>query len=146
MSIQELSLKLKGLGRNTEVMLGVLIVVVSFSSFVLGRLSVTENAESSHGVVQVSNVIEATQPLTVETDTVVPSGTTPKPSPVVSQTKTVPVAATEGMYVGSKNGTKYHLPWCGSAKQIKEENRVWFASKEEAELAGYTPASTCKGI
>jgi methylphosphotriester-DNA--protein-cysteine methyltransferase len=52
----------------------------------------------------------------------------------------------EGGYVASKNGTKYHLPWCGSAKQIKEENKVWFATKEEAEAAGYTPAANCKGI
>src|SRR5690606_22759248 len=43
-------------------------------------------------------------------------------------------------YVASKTGSKYHLPWCGGAKQIKEENKVWFQTKEEAEAAGYEPA------
>lgn len=51
-----------------------------------------------------------------------------------------------GSYVASKTGTKYYLPWCGTAKRIKEENRVWFGSKEAAEAAGYEPASNCKGM
>lgn len=51
-----------------------------------------------------------------------------------------------GGYVASKTGTKYYLPWCGTAKRIKEENRVWFQSKEAAEAAGYEPASNCKGL
>lgn len=51
-----------------------------------------------------------------------------------------------GQYVASKNGTKYYLPWCGSVKNIKEENKVWFATKADAEKAGYAPASNCKGL
>lgn len=51
-----------------------------------------------------------------------------------------------GEYVASKTGTKYYLPWCGTAKRIKEENKVWFATKAEAEAAGYEPASNCKGM
>ena len=49
-------------------------------------------------------------------------------------------------YVGSKNGTVYHLPWCGGAERILEENKVWFSTKKEAEQAGYRPAANCKGI
>ena len=51
-----------------------------------------------------------------------------------------------GQVVASKNGTRYYFPWCGGAKQIKEANKVWFASKEEAEKAGYTPAANCAGL
>lgn len=50
------------------------------------------------------------------------------------------------VYMASKNGTKYYLPSCGSAKRIKEENRIWFATKEEAEAAGYGPAANCPGL
>ncbi len=57
-----------------------------------------------------------------------------------------PAMITEGSYVGSKNGTKYHLPWCPGAQQIAEQNKVWFQNKEEAEARGYTPAANCKGI
>jgi hypothetical protein len=51
-----------------------------------------------------------------------------------------------GQYVASKSGQSYHLPWCSGAKQIKEENKIYFDSKEEAEAAGYAPAKNCKGI
>lgn len=54
--------------------------------------------------------------------------------------------ATSGTYMASKTGSKYYLPSCGSAKRIKEENRVWFATKQEAEAAGYEPAANCKGL
>lgn len=55
-------------------------------------------------------------------------------------------APTSGTYMASKNGTKYYLPTCGSAKRIKAENRVWFETKGEAEAAGYGPAANCPGL
>lgn len=56
------------------------------------------------------------------------------------------VANIQGMYVGSRNGTTYYLPWCGGVKLIHEENKIWFASKEDAQSKGYRPAGNCKGI
>ena len=50
------------------------------------------------------------------------------------------------LYVGSKNSNKYHLPDCPGALRIKEENKIWFSSREEAEDLGYTPASNCAGL
>ncbi|MDP2676619.1 MAG: Ada metal-binding domain-containing protein [bacterium] len=49
-------------------------------------------------------------------------------------------------YVGSKNGSVYHLPGCSGASRIAEENKIWFSSKEEAENLGYRPAKNCEGI
>lgn len=51
-----------------------------------------------------------------------------------------------GKYVASKSGTSYHYPWCPSAAKIKEENKIWFDTKEEAESAGYKPAGNCEGL
>lgn len=48
--------------------------------------------------------------------------------------------------VGSENGEVYHLPWCPGAKQIKEENKIFFKSKKEAENRGYRPAKNCPGL
>lgn len=59
------------------------------------------------------------------------------PEPAIPEVRT---------YVASKNGTKYYLPTCGTAKRIKEENRVWFATKAEAEASGYAPAANCPGL
>ena len=47
-------------------------------------------------------------------------------------------------YVASKNGSKYYLPTCTAVKRITEPNRVYFATKQEATDAGYTPAANCK--
>lgn len=52
----------------------------------------------------------------------------------------------EGTVIASKNGTKYHLPDCPGAGQIKEENKVWFESAAAAVAAGYTPAANCPGL
>ena len=52
----------------------------------------------------------------------------------------------KGQVVGSKNSDKYHLPDCPGAKQISEQNKVWFDSITEAEKAGYKPASNCPGL
>ena len=40
-------------------------------------------------------------------------------------------------FVGSRNSNKYHLATCAVAKRIKLENRICFASREEAEKRGY---------
>lgn len=138
MSIQELSIKLKGFWNNTEYLLAMLIIAVSVASFFLGRFSVHENIkeiQQKAEVVGSIDSIEEKQRITVEKE-------------VTKEVETPTEASLQesGGYVASKSGTKYHLPWCGSAKQIKEANKIWFATKEEAEKAGYTPASNCKGI
>lgn len=65
-----------------------------------------------------------------------------------------PVQSTEGEILGaeseqvvaSKNGTKYHFLWCPGAGQMKEENKVFFASTDAARAAGYAPAANCPGL
>lgn len=47
----------------------------------------------------------------------------------------------EGIFVGSRNSNKYHLPDCQWAKRIKKENEIWFKSEKEAQEKGYQPHS-----
>jgi len=56
-----------------------------------------------------------------------------------------PVSA-GGAFVASKTGEAYHFPWCSGVLRIKEENKVWFETREAAEAAGYRPAKNCKGL
>ncbi|MCA9367941.1 deoxyribonuclease I, partial [Candidatus Kaiserbacteria bacterium] len=58
----------------------------------------------------------------------------------------VPTTAGETTVIASKNGTKYHLPSCPGASQIKEANRLEFASIAQARAAGYEPAKNCPGL
>lgn len=48
--------------------------------------------------------------------------------------------------MASKSSTskKYHFTWCTGAKQIKEENKLWFATELEAQKAGYSLAGNCQ--
>jgi len=136
MSIQELSSKFKGILANPEYQLAILIVFVALASFTLGRLSdgnFTQAKTISTEIDNTAHLLDGTVKNTqVET--------------TEDESKTDFSVQDQGKYVASKNGTKYHLPWCGSAKRIKEENEVWFATKTEAESAGYSPAKNCKGI
>lgn len=45
-----------------------------------------------------------------------------------------------GLFVASVNSDLYHHKDCTAWLRIKEENRVWFNTKEDAEKAGYGPS------
>ncbi|QQR65143.1 hypothetical protein IPH92_00995 [Candidatus Kaiserbacteria bacterium] len=132
MSIQELSRKFKGLYSNPEYLLLILIITVSFVSFYLGRVSVGNGHSEATRIPIQATIIESN---TLQNHDITSTTTPLVEEKVVKET-----------YVASKSGTKYHLPWCPGAKQIKDENKVWFATKTDAEKAGYTPAANCKGI
>jgi hypothetical protein len=142
MSIQEISSNFKHFLKRSDVSLTFLIIVVALGSFFLGRG--TEGTQTvPRQVIITETRNEASIIQTRESEELGEERLVSTTIPTTSFDAKVP---TDGGYVASKNGTKYHLPWCGSAKQIKEENKIWFATKAEAEAAGYTPASNCKGI
>ena len=116
-----------------------IILVVLFTSlggFALGRLSLLEEKrqdelriigqkDSDGGVLGVTkgDIIE-----------------------VGNQTKaSAESSAVKGVFVGSKSGKVYYLPWCTGVKRIHDENKIWFSSKEDAEAKGYRPSANCKG-
>lgn len=141
-SINDLKEKIKGL-RHTEapnlrtipddVFLGLIIILVAFGSFGLGRLSKIEGSKTP---VRFENL-----------EYVSNTGTTTQKPPQNTQGASVIGATTAGTdLVGSKNGTKYYYPWCSGVKNISPANLIHFASKSEAETRGYTPSATCKGL
>lgn len=50
--------------------------------------------------------------------------------------------ATAG-FLGNKEAKIYHVPACKLVLKIKPENKVVFATKEEAVKAGYAPCKIC---
>jgi hypothetical protein len=105
-----------------DIILATVIILVALISFGLGRLS---------------KIGESRTPITIENLTGAVDNAT-------SSALSAPSA--KGNFVASKNGTKYHYPWCSGAQSIKEENKIWFSTAEEAQKAGYEPASNCKGL
>lgn len=48
-----------------------------------------------------------------------------------------------GELAGSITSKKYHKPSCAYAMKIKPENKIYFASAEEAQRQGYQPCKAC---
>ncbi len=67
-------------------------------------------------------------------------------SPATPLNVSPPVASTTGVYVASKSGNKYYLPGCPGVANIKDSNKVWFATAAQAQAAGYTKATNCPGL
>ena len=110
-----------------KLFLAILMVCVALTAFGLGRLA----ERASHEMPQNSGSASVVFTNINQEDKEI---TSMEVTPNVEQ------------YVASKSGTKYHYPWCPGAKQMKEENKIFFTSRTEAEAAGYTPAANCKGL
>ena len=111
-----------------DVFILLIIVLVGFGGFGLGRLSLASLAKSD---------VELYTPDSQKG--IVDTGGAVAPQEISMQEN-------GRMLVASVAGSKYHLPWCSGALSIKEENKVWFATEEEARAAGDTPAANCKGF
>ncbi len=123
MSIRELTSKIKlfVITKEKDLFFIILLLVTACLAFGLGRLAQIEANRT---------------PIRIEI---------PTADEEISVADQV-TASLGGLYVASKSGTKYHFPWCAGALRIKEENKIWFDSKEQAEIAGYEPAANCKGL
>lgn len=124
--------KFKSLLHNDQLFYGFLVILVGICSFGLGRASVVP-VESQNPPSKV--IIEKTQTASAISVSAVGETVTDESTPAAS-----------GSVVGSRSGTKYHLPSCPGAGQIKPENRIEFPSAAAAEAAGYTKAANCPGL
>ena len=127
MSIRGFIEKIKGVADNKDVIVVLIIVFVATASFGLGRLSKLDEGKEAIRIEQSAALVNFDKGSALNVNTEKP-------------------AIVSGKYVGSKSSDKYHFPWCSGAQRIKEENKIYFDSKEEAESSGYTPASNCKGL
>ncbi len=124
--------KLKSLVLNDQYFYGVLVLLVGICSFFLGQNSVTNSmiGQSSEASVvnYTTSIVEVKE----------------NETQVATSTGEDKLGTIE--LVASKSGTKYHLPTCPGAGQIKPENRITFSSYSKARAAGYTPAANCPGL
>lgn len=117
---------------TSDLYIAVLIIFVSLISFGLGRLSVLWPKKESIRIINGQSLI-------------INEGESSKTANVVDETAAID-SPVKGKYIASKNGTAYHYPWCPGATKIKEANKIFFQTKEEAEKAGYKPAGNCEGL
>lgn len=132
MSIHDTLHKIKrGLWAGNFIFIYLFIIVgVGFSSFLLGRLSISGNNTVKDEGISITEVKS--------------SQSFAKSGAKIQSTNSSPIISGEGKYVASKNGKLYYTATCKGANRIKAENRVWFDTAEDAQKQGYTWATSCK--
>ena len=128
MSIHNLPHKIKGIITVDKftIMYVFIVILVGFSSFGLGRLSVGDEA------------LPYTTPETYTKNTSLVSGTTALPTPRPN------ISTNTHEYIASKNSKLYYTLECSGAKRIKDSNAVYFDTRTDAEKLGYQLSSACK--
>jgi hypothetical protein len=123
--------------RGKDILIVIIVVLVGLGCFELGRLS-KENSSGGvkieypnmpQDINQAANAISA-----VEFANTISS----------AQTSTITQNSNSGKtFFASSKGTKYYTISCSAGKTIKQENRIYFTTGEEAQAAGYTLSSSC---
>jgi hypothetical protein len=116
-----------------------IVILVAGSAFLLGRLSVVETREQSALI----TIDPSIQPFIA--DPVIDHRTSTVGKATAGDTGGTS-SEESGLFLASKNGTKYYSKGCSGASRIKPENVVWYATKADAEAAGKSPSSTCKDL
>jgi len=116
-----------------QVILAVAIVAISLVSFNIGR------------IYTISSMNKAVEYTSAELSLTKDSG----PASTLNneeKTKINPSPALDLRVIVSKKSTtkKYHFLWCPGAKQMNEANKIYFASEQEAQTAGYSLAGNCR--
>ena len=118
-----------------KLFLTLIIILVAILAFGIGQLSVVGKKEGVR--IEYDPEISSSQ-----FPTRLPDGQVSNQA-LISNENSLKIENSDQVVV-SKNGSKYHYLHCSSAEQIKEENKITFATAQEAESAGYTLASNCK--
>ena len=115
--------------KGNDILVVIIIILVGLGSFELGRLS----KESDSGGIKIEYPSQY-------------QGTN-QAANVVSAVTDVPHLKTNSSgktFFASNRGSKYYSTSCSAGKTIKQENRVWFTTGEEAEKVGYVLSSSCQ--
>ncbi len=121
--------------RGKDILTVVIVIFVGASSFSLGRLS---KSQSMAGIkIQLPDGSEQIVASAVLAET----GGAAVPKAYAAPEK---ATSAKGNYFASSRGQKYYSIGCSAGKTIKVENRVYFATSEAAEKAGYEKSASCK--
>ncbi len=111
------------------------LILVGLAGFGLGKISALEKSREP---IMINKILNSTS--TIESISEIPMPAAISAKAMVASEKAL------GLLVASKTGQKYHFPWCSGASQIADKNKIWFDSYAEAQKAGYTKATNCKGL
>jgi hypothetical protein len=111
--------------KGKDLMIVSIVILVSICSFYLGRLS---KETTTNGLkIEYNSQETSVLPKNIQN---------PSISEKINNNG-------EGSYFASKRGKKYYTFGCSAGKTIKQENKIYFQTSNEAEKAGYSLASSC---
>ena len=135
--------------KGKDVLIVIIVIVVGLVCFELGRLSVENNdssnvdsnqnyqnqtQESGAGANVISAIEAGSNTSNIQTDAF---DSSPNSQPAQNN------SVGKNFFASSK-GKKYYPLGCSAGKTIKEANKIYFATGEEAQSAGYTLSSSCQ--
>src|SRR3989344_6311485 len=131
--------------KGKDIMIVTIVILVGLGSFELGRLSKEGNGSGGVKIEytedisnqQAGNVISV-----MESSSLLPARNA---SHNDAGGQNIEIANSVGKnFFASNRGTKYYSIGCSAGKTIKQENRVYFATSEDAQRAGYELSSSCR--
>ncbi|TSC63780.1 MAG: hypothetical protein G01um1014106_393 [Parcubacteria group bacterium Gr01-1014_106] len=130
---------------------GIVMLLVAVG-FIAGRWTALSNTvtpivfqeapgnTSSEASAEELNALALEKKPAARTNTSAPAASTASRQPTVKAETTSSTLHASGKFVASANGEKYYFPDCTEVKRIKEENKIWFDSENEARESGYEPS------
>lgn len=127
--------------KGKDLLIILIIILVGIASFLLGRLSKegqndqfkviypNGQADTISGLNEPQNGLNLQKNANLSQNTVLD--------------KNSDISIPKGNFFASKRGKKYYTLGCSAGKTIKDSNKVWFNTGEEAALAGYELSSSC---
>jgi len=121
--------------KGKDILIVIVVILVGLGSFELGRLSKEDNSQDLKTNNNIQNTDNTSQ---VSVDNPPDVGHLEH-----SRRPTSGTTSADKPFFASSKGKKYYTVGCQAGKTIKESNRVYFATGEAAEAAGYTLSSSC---
>ncbi|MCX6757994.1 MAG: hypothetical protein NTZ44_03895 [Candidatus Nomurabacteria bacterium] len=120
--------------KGKDVLIILIVLLVGLGSFMLGRLS----NKAQNGQFKVEN--SSNQANTLNDSE---SGQNSQNRVNISQTSAANQAQISGNFFASSRGKKYYPVGCSAGNTIKESNKIYFTTGEEAQNSGYELSSSC---
>ena len=118
--------------KGKDILVVIIVILVGLASFELGRLS---KKDPNRGI----KIVPTQTGGYLSQNTVEMAS---QAANVISATNYNSNQNNKSFFASSR-GKKYYSLGCSAGKTIKQENRIYFGTKEEAERAGYTLSSAC---
>jgi hypothetical protein len=96
-----------------------------------------ENNGSLESLIELREEVEQLRNPSTEKDS---AGTVQAATSTATPSPAPPTASQEKVFAGSRNSNLYHHISCSAWQRIKEENIIWWSTREQAEAAGYSPS------